>query len=55
MMTAEMAAGFVLDRVCRCGVAQGYASLTPLPAALPDDHFVQSYGQERASFSLGDG
>ena len=31
--------GFVFSRVSRCGVAQGYASLAPLPAALLDDHF----------------
>ncbi|MDQ6734059.1 MAG: hypothetical protein M3Z35_08080 [Nitrospirota bacterium] len=31
--------GFVLSRVSRCGVAQGYVSLDPLPAALLDSHF----------------
>jgi hypothetical protein len=35
----KMAASFVLGRVSRCGVAQGYASLAPLPAALLDGHF----------------
>jgi hypothetical protein len=35
----KMPASFVLGRVSRCGVAQGYASLAPLPAALLDDHF----------------
>jgi hypothetical protein len=34
-----MTASFVLSRVSRCGVAQGYASLAPLPAALLDGHF----------------
>jgi hypothetical protein len=34
-----MPASFVLGRVSRCGVAQGYASLAPLPAALLDGHF----------------
>src|SRR3979409_841700 len=35
----KMAASFVLGRVSRCGVAQGYASLAPLHAALLDGHF----------------
>jgi len=34
-----MPASFVLGRFSRCGVAQGYASLAPLPAALLDGHF----------------
>jgi hypothetical protein len=34
-----MTASFVLSRVSRCGVAQGYTSLAPLPAALLDGHF----------------
>ena len=34
-----MTASFVLSRVSRCGVAQGYASLAPLPAVLLDGHF----------------
>jgi hypothetical protein len=34
-----MPASFVLSRVSRCGVAQGYAALAPLPAALLDGHF----------------
>jgi hypothetical protein len=36
-----MAASFVLSRVSRCGVAQGYAALASLPAALLDSHFEQ--------------
>jgi hypothetical protein len=31
--------GFVLSRVSRCGVAQGYASLDPFAAASLDDYF----------------
>jgi hypothetical protein len=34
-----MTASFVLSRVSRCGVAQGYASLAPLAAVLLDGHF----------------
>jgi len=34
-----MAVSVVLSRVSRCGVAQGYAALPPLPAALLDGHF----------------
>jgi hypothetical protein len=30
---------FILSRVSRCGVAQGYASLATLPAASQDDYF----------------
>ncbi|MGH7233344.1 MAG: hypothetical protein ACREJU_18585, partial [Nitrospiraceae bacterium] len=37
--------GFVLSRVSRCGVAQGYASLAPLPAASLDGHFEHPAGE----------
>lgn len=36
----KIVASFVLSRVSRCGVAQGYASLATLPAASPEERRV---------------
>ena len=41
-----MAGSFVLSRVSRCSVAQGYASLDPLHAALLNGHFEHPAGPE---------
>ena len=44
-----MPASFVLSRLSRCGVAQGYAALDPLPAALLDSRFEHTVGHWNTS------
>jgi len=44
-----MRASFVLSRLSRCSLVQGYAALVPLPAALLDGRFEHPVGHWNTS------